>query len=749
MTIPAASNPSSHNKASSRWKEGLQVVGLVAVITLLWCHHYQMWNSGAWRVPLDYSGDSHEMLTRIKAASEGDTWPLMPQVIHRLAAPWGAHWNGYPTPDKFLILALGGLTHLVGLGAAANLAMLLATISSGVAFYFVARCFKARPEWAWMGGLLFAFTYSVFHRGLAHLLLLFTWTVPLGLLVCWYLARRRPLRWRSAEAWVCLGVAAAIGVSNPYYLFFWSQLLAWAMIVQFFRGRQWVNLQVGAACFLVAAGGFFLMHAEFWLYSQSGALPVLARNYFGTEIYALKIVEMFVPPTYHRWEWLAFFGHRYSRWTEWRGEAFFPYLGLVGMAGFVWLWIDAGRRMLRGRAPSGWSLQTLWMLLFATVGGITNLMALYLGLNVFRATNRIAVFIGCVVLLFVARKMSVLTRNIQPFWRYAAAALLALFGAFDQIPRRPPAERQLQREKAMQADAAFGRRLEAALRPGAMVFQLPVMGFPEVVPPHKLADYELFRPYLHTSTLRFSYGGAKKRSRIRWQRDVEKLPVGEMVNRLERFGFSALYFNRRGFADSGTGLIASLKGLGYTGVIDGGRDQVAVVLKGDASPDLPLGSTLTFGEGWYSLPDNSTDVHWSYGPSVLLYFNPFDDPLPVKLEFTLSGTVSRTAVLSFQEEIVMQAAIGEAPVKLPPVSLVLQPGVNRIDLSSPEPIVRLNQGRNQLRCIGLHQVRVTAPGPENVESRPARSHRRDSRSWSPPRTAPPEATPGHGPDRQP
>lgn len=722
----------------------------MAVITLLWCHHYQMWTSGAWRVPLDYSGDSHEMLTRIKAASEGDTWPLMPQIIRRLGAPWGAHWNGYPTPDKFLVLALGGLTRLVGLGAAANLAMLLATVSSGVAFYVAARRFKARAEWAWMGAVLFAFTYSVFHRGLAHLLLLFTWTVPFGLLACWYIARRKRMHWRGSAAWVCVGAAAAMGASNPYNLFFWCQLLAWAMIVQYFRGRQWANLQVGAACIFIAGFSFFVVHAEFWLYTMSGAIPVLARNYAGTEVYALKMVEMFVPPTYHRWDWLAFFGHRYSRWTDWRGEVFLPYLGLVGMAGFVWLWVDAARRMLRGRAPSGWALQTGWMLSYATLGGITNLVALYLGFNLFRATNRIAVFIGCIVLLFVVLKLSALTRRMPSIWRYVLAVALAFIGALDQIPRPYPAGRRAELAQAIEADADFGRRLEAALRPRAMVFQLPVMGFPEVVPPYQLADYELFRPYLHTSTLRFSYGGAKMRSRSRWQRDLEGLPIEEIVPRLERFGFSALYLNRRGFADGGAAVIDALKKRGYTQVIDDGKNQVAVILTAVTKPELPLGSTLTLGEGWYAHVDTSKGavVRWSHGPSALMYFNPFDRPIPVHLEFVLSGAGSRTVELKYRGETVTQAEVGDEPVALPPVALLLQPGVNRLDLSSPDPIVRHSQGRNQLRCIGLHDVRVTPPEPEDVESVPSRYRRRDSRSSSPPRPAPPGARPAHDPDRR-
>ncbi len=683
-------------------------------------------------MPLDYSGDSFEILARIKAASEGDTWPLMPQVIRRLGAPWGAHWNAYPTPDKFLIIALGGLSRLVGLEMAANLAMLLATVSSGVACYFVARRFGARIEWAMMGAVLFAYTYSVFDRGLAHLLLLFTWTVPLGLLACWLIGRREPLQWRSMGAWGCLAIGAAVGVSNPYNLFFWGQLLGLAMIAQYFRSRNWVNLQVGAATMVVAAAGFFVIHAEFWLYTKTGGVPLLVRNYAGTEVYALKMVEMFVPPTGHRWDWLAFFGYRYARWTNWRGEVVVPYLGIVGILGFLWLWIDAAGRVLRGCAPSGWSLQTAWVLAYGTMGGITNVLALYLGFNLFRATNRISVFVSCLVLLFVVQKLTTLTAKWRPAWSYVLAAIITGIGALDQIPRPYSEERRAEQARMVRADARFGRDLEAALPARSLVFQLPVLGFPEVNPPHLLSDYALFRPYLHTSTLRFSYGGTKLRSRTRWQRDLQTLPVSELVPRLERYGFAAIYLNRRGYKDEGESVIGALKELGYSRVIDGEQGQVAVMLNATGNPELPLGTILTPGEGWYSRVESESgvDVRWAHGPSALMYFNPLDRPLPVNLELTLVGAGERTVEIGYRGETLAKVQIGDKPVALPPVAVDLHPGVNRIDVRTHEPTLRLIRKQYGLRSVGLVKATVTSRLTSVQGRKPMPEVKRGSRTSS-------------------
>lgn len=707
-------------RTASRRRIAVEVWRLLAIVAVaggFWLWHYEMWSWADWAVPLDYSGDAHEMLTRIKAASEGDTLPMARQVLRRLGAPWGAHWNAYPTPDKLLVIALGGLARFVGVPAAANLALLLATLSAAASFYFVARRLHAAWEWAGACAVLFAFTYSVFHRGLSHLLLVFTWTVPLGLLCCWYVARRKPLGWGSRQAWLCLLAAFSLGVSNPYNLFFWIQLLGWALIAQFVGSRRMSSLRVGVTCLAVAALAFVFVHAELWLYTQKGVMPLLVRNYGGTERYALKAVEMFVPSPMHRWDFLAFFGERYSRWSEWRGEPFHPYLGIVGMFAFVWLLFDSVWRMLKGKAPTGWGLQSGWILAYSALGGVTNLIALFFGFQIFRATNRVSIFLSCIALLFLAVRLSRLLKGRSRFVGLSLATGVMVLGVFDQIPRRDPPEKRVERSARVRSDAEFGRALEKVLPTAAMVFQLPVLGFPEVIPPHRLADYELFRPYLHTDTLKFSYGGAKFRARSRWQRDLEVLPPGELVKNLERFGFAAICIDRKGFADGAEEFLSELRALGYEKVIESPcKEQIALVLRPSPQRELPLGQTLTLGEGWYGQPveENGRSVRWSHGPAVLTYFNPYDRPLKVRLRFRLSAASAREVALHFRGKEVAAARLSENPAEIPPITVELRPGINRFDLISPEPPVKFEGRPARLRAVGLHGVTVSAVEPPSA-----------------------------------
>jgi hypothetical protein len=687
---------------SASWRAAL----LAVLAAFVWIAHFDRWSIESWRVPTDYLGDAPEALARLKAASEGDMLPMHSQVISRLGAPFGAHWNAYPSPDKPLMLILGGLVHAVGLHAAANLGLLLAQVTAALAFYGVARWLRFRWEWAAAGALLFAYTYHTFHRGLAHFSLVFTWTVPLGLAAVWLISGSRRIAWRRPAAMVSLFAGIALGTSNPYNLFFWLQLMGWAIVWQWFGPRRKQNLTLGLTSIGLAVLAFAVTNSEMWLHVDNpDAQPLLARNYGGTEIYALKPVEMFIPPTFHHWDFLAFFGNRYTRWSPWRGEVFLPYLGLVGIAGFAWLgWVTI-RRIVAKRALPGQAVAIGWIMSYATIGGLTNVVALFAGIQVFRATNRAAIFISAIVLFFLIGRLSRLSSRWPAWARLGAAAAITIVGLFDQLPKLEPELEVKTIAAEVQSDEEFGRALEQMLPAQAMLFQLPVIGFPEVQAPHRLGEYEHFRPYLSTDNLRFSFGAAKFRSRSRWQREIEGLPTAELVPRLERHGFAAVYLNRKGFEDRGEKVLRELAAMGYTRRLDArGGNQVAILLQPSPTPAPPLALALTYGRGWH--PRSESGWRWAFDDAALSYFNPYNRPITVNLEFKIVGIGGREITFENNRKIVRRFETTDTATAVLISDLELTPGVNRFRLCSNRPAVRQNAGRNQLRSYGLEESTV-------------------------------------------
>lgn len=320
------------------------------------------------------------------------------------------------------------------------------------------------------------------------------------------------------------------------------------------------------------------------------------------------------------------------------------------------------------------------------------------------------------MLFFLVVRLSRLSVR-GPRWLSLGAALaLAAIGVSEQLPRLDSPEELRQIARMVEADEQFGRELEAKLPDGAMIFQLPVLGFPEVATPYQLNDYEHFRPFLATQDLRFSYGAPKTRARSRWQRDLANAPAAELVTRLERYGFAALYINRKGFADRAESLLNELERRGYGERIEtAGGNQIAVMLRPAADPRLPMARSLTIGRGWHIRPD--AGVRWAYGEGALSYFNPYSHPIHVDLQLTLQAVTPREVILARNGDRVRSISVDTAPTTLDLARFEMLPGINRFTLRSDSPATRLGQGPNQLRSFGLKasSVRRSAAGDAQLD----------------------------------
>src|ERR1700759_727462 len=80
-----------------------------------------------------------------------------------------------------------------------------------------------------------------------------------------------------------------------------------------------------------------------------------------------------------------------------------------------------------------------------------------------------------------------------------------------------------------------------------MIFQLPYIKFPEAYTPGTMVGYDLLRGYLHSRTLRWSYGETKGRGTDPWYRATAVLPPGELVRELKTAGFAGIYIDRNGY----------------------------------------------------------------------------------------------------------------------------------------------------------------------------------------------------------
>ena len=189
----------------------------------------------------------------------------------------------------------------------------------------------------------------------------------------------------------------------------------------------------------------------------------------------------------------------------------------------------------------------------------------------FRAGCRYSVVILVISLLWAARRLTVIQATSEQsrpgqatVWQwYAIAAAIGMLVYWDQVPRAPTAKETASIIRQVDSDREFTRKMEAELPEGAMIFQLPIMEYPEMPAPG-VPPYDHFRPFLYSTKLRYSFGSMKGRPREAWQQELGKRSLEEAVAEIEKRGFAAVYINRNGFPERAQPIEKALRAMGYS-----------------------------------------------------------------------------------------------------------------------------------------------------------------------------------------
>ena len=574
----------------------IAVAGLVVLCGLAWCAANNVWSFKALGLPTAYLDpekcDVIHALAMMKAGMKGEFLPLAWKQVHDLGAPYDANWNDWPMVEEFLVGSFSLLGVAFGLFAGLNIAALLGNVLAAVFFYVVARLSDCVPRWAFVTALAYGLAPFIFAQQPHHITCEWVWQVPLFLPV-WRLVTTPPgLAFGSNQFRWAVGIGFLAGLLNPYYTNILCQLTLLGAGIQWYSTRSRSAALAALAVIGAAAIAFALMNVDTWTYRLvHGPNPgALVREYKWLEIYGLKIKDLVIPPLTHRSEIFAAFSAAHRQSAPLLDEAA-SYQGIVGLACLAWLLCTAVKAMLDGRerdVPSE-TWQLLWIVLVFTTGGLNAIIGAF-GFTMFRGGSRYAIVILAITLMWAARRLSAMQAETErtrpdgaPDWRWIAAAVATcLLILWDQVPRAPTAEETTTIARQVAADREFTEKMEAALPEGAMVFQLPVMDFPESPAPG-VPSYDHFRPFLYSHDLRYSFGSMKGRERERWQAvvqakmfegatvnqeaqkvefDLKNFTIG--INELRRLGFSAVYVNRNGFPDRAKGIEDALLELGYT-----------------------------------------------------------------------------------------------------------------------------------------------------------------------------------------
>ena len=581
----------------------LPPVMLMVVVALAWCTGNDRWTPASWGVPTAYlepdKGDVVHALAMMKAVGDGDFVPLAWKQVNALGAPAAANWNDWPLVEELLVVFYGLLGSLFGLFGGLNVGTLLAHLTAAATFYIVARWEDCDRLWAFVAALAFGLAPFIFAQSPFHITTEYVWHVPLFLPIWRWIGSEPGIAWGSGRFWFAIAVGFISGLQSPYWTNILCQLTLLGAGVMYWRHRSGPALKSALAVIGAAAVAFALMNLDTWTYRLAhGPNPgALSREYKWMEIYGLKLVDLVIPPITHHSRTFAAFAtaHRVGNPAQGIPPASplqdeGSYLGIVGLLALGWLAWTAIADAVKGRANdiplAAW--QVLWIVLCFTTGGLNAILGVF-GFTLFRTGQRYSLVILAIVLLYAAQRMTAWQKAAAShagpggvsLGGLAAAAAICGLVLWDQVPRAPAAEVTAAIARQVAADREFTAKMEAVLPEGAMVFQLPVMDFPESPQPG-IPSYDHFRPYLYSSNLRYSFGSMKGREREKWQaavqgkffeaatldREAGMIRVNQAnaraaVDELKRLGFSAIYINRNGFPDRGKGIEEALLELGY------------------------------------------------------------------------------------------------------------------------------------------------------------------------------------------
>ncbi|OIP95902.1 hypothetical protein AUK40_05615 [Candidatus Wirthbacteria bacterium CG2_30_54_11] len=539
----------------------LLTCGLLALVLKIW--------QADLSVPFLYGADTLWAAMAIKTVIQTGWYLTNPSI----GAPFGTQFYDWLSPDNLHYLILKIITLFSSDWAVVlNVFYLLMFPLTAICALFVLRRFRLSTPVASALSILYAFLPYHFIRGEGHLLLAAYYLIPFAVLIASRILDDKILGsgrgiavFRSPRLLFAVVLCLLMASSGIYYAFFTCFLFLLTAVMALIGGGRDGRRKAGSALLLIAVivvGVLInILPSIFHSIQQGPNKLVTFRRSEEAETYGLKISQLLLPVTGHRLPLFAEIKDNYNGRFPLVNENDSASLGMFGSLGLLVLlgWSVFGRAKLKlletGQTLldrlAAWNLASI---LLATIGGFAVVVSMTL-IRQIRGYNRISVFIAFFALLALGLVIEALlsrirAQRLQTIALWIVSVVMVLVGVGDQTPREP-FWRGVTYEAIKVAytyDHAYIQDIEATMPSGAMIFQLPYMYFPESGGRRALPDYELFKPYLHSVDLRWSYGGMRGRDADLWNKQESERSVDQLLPDLALAGFLGIYIDRTGYA---------------------------------------------------------------------------------------------------------------------------------------------------------------------------------------------------------
>ena len=561
-----------------RWRTLLCEAAVVALATVaVVAIHLRLWRA-AWREPWVRGSDADFYLMLARSLGEHGSY------LHNanLGWPFGQDLSDLPHgSDNLHLLGLRVLATVTGgPGSAVNLFFILTFATVAFTSHVVLRKLGLSRTASGVGAFVYAFAPYHFLRGEGHLLLSGYEMVPIGVLLALVLFdepvpllradRRRGLDLRKRRTWLVVVAAILLASTGPYYFVFSMMLIATAAVFHALSGGRWrpllsaaIIIAIGVVAFAINVSPSLLNDLE-----HGRNTAVADRSPFETEVYGLKIFQLFVPREGHRIDLLR----RASDRTL-GTEAFFQsesgqQLGILGALALVAILIVAGRRLAGRRSQfrfddphelvvSRLGILTITCLLIGASGGISFLISAA-GLREIRAWNRISIVIAFFTVIVLAmgidrggawlRRRWASRRPGLARWAPRLVATLVVLVAFADQGGNDTPPYQAAHAKYV-SDSEFFATVHDRLGDGAAVFNLPYQPFPEAPPRGQIGEFDEAVGFIFQPTLNWSFGAMRGRVPD-YPKVLETQPVDQWMKAIAAIGFTGIVLDRAGYTEA-------------------------------------------------------------------------------------------------------------------------------------------------------------------------------------------------------
>jgi phosphoglycerol transferase len=714
------------NKAYSGFFEYLGCI--IGVVLILFIYvHIERFNI---HLPLVYTEDGLSSLTIVKSIVDTGWYLTNPYI----GFPGGYNFNDYPMTDGVHMILIWLLAHLVSHNyvVVANSFYLLSFFTSTLTAFFVFRYMGLRYPLALAGSLLFTCLPYHFLRNESHFFLASYFSVPIWSLVAILTMIGRSIqlsKHKFIDVFLKILILGVISSTGTYYSFFGCFFVFIAGCIRRFVSRDKHAYKVTLK--ILTVSGFFvclnLFPSFIYQFEHGTNAGVGARVASEAEFYGLTITQMVLPYPGHRLVVLDHLRQKYDSSLPpiLNNENAMASLGIVGVVG---LFILLGGLFYQERFKHHPIFQAVMMLnlsgiLLATVGGFGVLFALLISPSI-RGYNRISVYIGFFALyaFFYCLQAYLMRKKCSAKFYWLIAFIIANLGLLDQInpnyahPNSNvyvgfPTQNNLTNidpnkiiASEFDSDQKFVGSIEYQMPPGSAIFELPYTFFPESPALNTyFGDYTLFRSYLHSEKLYWSFGAFTGRSVAAWQMQVATLVPSQMLAQIIFSGFSGIYIDRGSYADNGKRiedalskilqeqpLVSSAGDLSFFSLIDYKTKLQAQFTSQEWQKNI-LQAKINFAmDVNYNHCIPAQEYRCIRKSNKILIYNNFNTSMPVKISFQVQGSVPVAKALwlkwpddsSYQEYTINNLSWLSFSRKI-----VLKPGKNLIDFKTDSPPV--------------------------------------------------------------